>query len=91
MMVLLLAFLWLTSCAWDKPIQYTPDPKCDQLYDQVCSSSTDAGIVCCHTDRSESCNVWSEKCETNIVVPTCNDPTCMRTRYPSDSGPRDAG
>ena len=34
MMVLLLAFLWLTSCAWDKPIQYTPDPKCDQLYDQ---------------------------------------------------------
>jgi hypothetical protein len=83
-----LAVLWTASCGWDKAIQYAPDPECNQLYDQFCSSS-DAGIVCCHTDRSESCNVWSGRCEVSIDVPTCSDPTCMRAKRAGDGGVRD--
>lgn len=72
----------LVACAAidkiDPVVNYTPDPKCDSLYAHPCKlGPTGAVLVCCHSDRYEECNPWSGRCEANIPVPQCNDPTCM--------------
>jgi hypothetical protein len=66
--VLVLACNQATIDKLDPPVQYAPDPRCDQLDDEKC------GHECCNESRNTTCNAFRGKCEGYVDIPPCTAP-----------------
>ena len=66
----------------DPPVQYAPDPKCDQLDDVPC------GKDCCNSSRGSACNPVSGRCESSGPLPDWYSP--VPVGHSRDGGARDA-
>lgn len=72
----------------DPPVNYTPDPECNQLYDQACGKPDGGAIVCRHQDRGMQCNLAGGYCEPLPIETPCGEPDCdnFMAKHRRDAG-----